>query len=366
MKRRLLDLIVCVKCRGTLTVEPFQEETGAGIVEGALCCEGCGVTFPIIEGVPRLLDPALLALMQPRYPQFFACHPEFLPRATNGPSGDPLADTLESFTRQRLDLRPPGPEFVSQWREHLRRNVGGALTLATLRDKLILDVGCGFGRHLYIANEAGAETVGVDLSGGIDVARQNNLGYPRCHLVQANILDRPFREDCFDVAWSFGVLHHLPDPRTGFATIVPLARRDGGVVIIWVYGYRGMAFTYRLSHMRLLHRVTRGMSSAVRVRISKVMAALLSGLYWEPLKIARRTGLGRVVERLPLTDHVEQSWIARVAAVHDRLSTPITHFHDRDELVEWFHMAGLIDVVVEDTSRRGWRAHGFRLDRADA
>jgi hypothetical protein len=46
--------------------------------------------------------------------------------------------------------------------------------------------------------------------------------------------------------------------------------------------------------------------------------------------------------------------------VHDRLSTPITHFHDRDELRDWFARAGLTDVVVEDTNRRGWRAHGRR------
>src|SRR5262249_52161844 len=215
------------------------------------------------------------------------------------------ADAPESSPRQRLDLRPPGPEFVAQWRAHLRRNLGSALPIEALADKLVLDVGCGFGRHLYVASEAGAETVGVDLSGGVDVARRNNREHPRCHVVQTDVFQRPLRGGRFDVVWSFGVLHHMPNPRAGFEAIVPFARPDGGVVVIWVYGYRGMAFTYRLSHMRPLHVVTRQMSDTTRVRASQAVAAVLSGLYWEPLRLAKRAGLGTLVERLPLSMYVD-------------------------------------------------------------
>jgi SAM-dependent methyltransferase len=295
--------------------------------------------------------------VQRRYPEFFSRHPEFAVAAS---PADPLADTLESFTRQRLDLRPPGPEFAAQWTEHLRRNLGRAATVESLRGTTILDVGCGFGRHLYVASEAGAEVVGLDLSGGVDVARRNNLGHPRCHIVQANVYERPLRTDAFDIVWSFGVLHHMPDPRAGFEAIVPFAKADGGRVVIWVYGYRGMSFTYRLSHMRALHRVSRTMSSVARVRVSKLVTALLSGLYWEPLRLGRKMGLRRALERLPLTQYVEHGWMARVAGVHDRLSTPITHFHDRQELQGWFRDAELRDVRVEDTDRRGWHASGRR------
>ena len=393
MRRRLLDLLVCPQCRSRFTLDPFKEEMVEGwvpdhvaclltcaflgrtadagvspadcalcytfdIVEGALRCEGCGANFPIIDGVPRLLRGALLARLQPRYPDFFRRHPEFLPPMTT--VRDPLADTFESFTRQRLDLRPPGPEFAYEWTEHLRRNLGKAANLESLRDALILDVGCGFGRHLYVACQGGAEVVGIDLSAGVDVARQNNLAHPRCHIVQADVLERPLSDGRFDLVWSFGVLHHMPLPQAGFDAAASFARLDGGLVIIWVYGYRGMAFTYRLSHMRPLHRVVRKMSNATRVRASKAVAAVLSALYWEPLRIAKRAGLQRSVAALPLANYADHQWVARVTAVHDRLSTPITYFHDRDELLAWFHAAQLVEVCVEDTNRRGWRAHGRR------
>lgn len=363
MRRRLLDLIVCPRCRDAFDLEVFTVDahTAAGeeILDGALHCRGCGAAFPVIGGVPRLLAPALLRRMARRYPEYVQAHPELF--AGEDGRDEALADTLESFTRQRLDLEPPGPAFAAQWRRNFRRYVGGALAPGDLRGKLVLDVGCGFGRHMYVGAEEGAEVVGVDLSGGVDRAYAVNRRSGRCHVVQANVFDRPFREGTFDVVWSFGVLHHMPDPAAGFRAIVPFARPDGGAVVVWVYGYEGMTLSYRLSHMRAMHRFTRRWSGAARARASAAVAGVLSALYWEPLRALRTLGLGALVRRMPLADYVDHPWRTRIAGVHDRLSTPITHFHDLGELSEWCRAAGLEYVCVSDTERRGWHASGRRL-----
>ena len=369
MQRALLGLVVCPRCRERFDLDVFCEErVGSGrepeIVEGALRCTACVAAFPIIEGIPRLLGPALLARMRRRHARFFTAHPEFL--AADHADDDPLADTLESFTRQRLDLGLPGPELAAQWRVNLQRNLGDAIQLEELRGRRILDVGCGFGRHLRIASDHGAEVVGIDLSGGVEVAYRNLAGRPNCHVVQGNVYERPLRDEVFDVVWSFGVLHHMPDPAAGFRALVEFAQPKGGLVAIWVYGYRGMSFTYRLSHMRALHAFTRELSGTARLRASQAVAAGLSAFYWEPLRALRAIGLGTIVDRLPLTDYVAHDFSARVAGVHDRLSTPITHFHDHDELTEWLRAARLVDIHVEDTNRRGWRAWGRRTPRLEA
>jgi SAM-dependent methyltransferase len=364
MRRKLLDIIVCPKCRGSFALEAFATEVSersaeAEILDGALTCTNCAGVYPVIAGVPRLLPNGLLRPMRPRYQAFFDAHPEFL-RDQNDRTGSELADTLDSFTRQRLDLPPPGPALAAQWRANLERCLGGALEGESLRGKRVLDVGCGFGRHMFVAGQQGAEVVGIDLSGGVDRVFATTRGLENCHVVQGNVFDRPLRDGYFDVVWSFGVLHHMPDPRAGFQAIVPFAKPDGGRVLLWVYGYRGMAFTYRLSHMRALHRRTRRLSGQARARASAAVAGLLSILYWEPLRLARNVGLRSVVKRLPLTDYIDHSWRTRIAGVHDRLSTPITHFHDLLELSEWYRAAGLDRICVSDTSRRGWQAHGRR------
>ena len=358
MRRTLLDIVVCPGCHASLAPTAFTSE-GPEILDGALTCTACAAAYPVIGGVPRLLPPALLGRIRPRYPEFFRAHPE-LAGDDAGVAASPLADTLESFTRQRLDLPPPGPELAAQWRANLDRCLGGALDGEPLAGKRVLDVGCGFGRHMYVAAQQGAEVVGIDLSGGVDRAFAATRALGNCHVVQGNVFDRPLREGRFDVVWSFGVLHHMPEPRAGFHAIVPFAKPDGGRIVLWVYGYRGMALTYRWSHMRALHRRTRQWSGAARAQASAAVAGVLSLLYWEPLRLAETLGLRSLVRRLPLTDYVDHSWRTRIAGVHDRLSTPITHFHDLLELSEWYRSAGLERICVSDTNRRGWRASGQR------
>jgi len=369
VKRAVLGLIVCPRCRERFALDVLREDTPTHdaereVLEGALRCTRCATAYPVVGGIPRLLAPPLLAQVRARHPRFFADHPQFL--AGHRDDADPLADTLASFTRQRLDLDLPGPELAAQWRVNLQRNLGDALTLDDLRGRRILDVGCGFGRHSMIASDHGAEVVGIDLSGGVEVAYGHFGRRPNCHVIQGNVYERPLRDACFDVVWSFGVLHHMPDPAAGFRALVDFARPDGGLIAIWVYGYRGMSFTYRLSHMRALHAVTRQLSGPARLRMSQIVAAGLSVGYWEPLRMLRMLGAGELVERMPLKDYLPHGWGARVAGVHDRLSTPITHFHDRDELLEWLRTARLADVRVEDTDRRGWRASGRRAPRLTA
>jgi uncharacterized protein YbaR (Trm112 family) len=56
MRRRLLDLVCCPICRGTLALTATLER-GEEILEGELAC-ACGRAYPVNRGVPRLLaDP---------------------------------------------------------------------------------------------------------------------------------------------------------------------------------------------------------------------------------------------------------------------------------------------------------------------
>ena len=370
MKRRLLDLLVCPSCSGSFVLTPELEEPRPGsaaagyeteIIEGMLACAGCGHAYPIINAIPRILDPDLLGRMEPRYPDYFTRHGR---PTTATASPDALGETLDSFTRQRLDLAPPGPEFIAQWRAHLAKVLGPELTPEQIDGRLVLDAGCGFGRHVFTAVELGAEVVGMDLSGAVDVAFRNTQHLDRAHIVQTNLYRPPFAQGTFDIVWSFGVLHHLPDPREGFRVIARLARPVGGLVAIWVYGYEGMAFTYRLSHLRPIRRLVAGRSARSKVRASQAIAAALSAAYWTPLGVLDRLGFRKRIELLPLSEQIQHNWSARVAAVHDRVATPITHYHDRAELEAWFEDIGMTDVVVADTNRRGWRASGRRRDEA--
>ena len=85
MRARLRDLLRCPACRGVFTVEPIQEATRHGepdVVEGWLTC-GCGNSYPIVRGIPRILSnaPQLFA-------DFYTRHPRTAP-ATAGAADPP-------------------------------------------------------------------------------------------------------------------------------------------------------------------------------------------------------------------------------------------------------------------------------------
>ena len=58
MKERLLDLVVCPACRGSLELE-VQEREGPEIREGSLHCRPCAAVYPIRRKIPRFvaMDP---------------------------------------------------------------------------------------------------------------------------------------------------------------------------------------------------------------------------------------------------------------------------------------------------------------------
>ena len=63
----------------------------------------------------------------------------------------------------------------------------------------VLDLGCGFGRHLLALRERGLEAVGMDRSEGLlGLARQLEGGALRGRLVRGDFRALPFRERSFD------------------------------------------------------------------------------------------------------------------------------------------------------------------------
>ena len=106
---------------------------------------------------------------------------------------------------------------------------------ADLAGALVLDAGCGMGRYLRVAAEAGARlVVGLDLSAAVAAARDLTAGLPGVALVRGDLLRPPFAPGRFDQIYALGVLDHTPDPRAAFLALARLLK-PGGRIAIWVY-----------------------------------------------------------------------------------------------------------------------------------
>ncbi len=322
MQRSLLDYLVCPTCRGELELRVTEEEAHE-VLTGTLRCTGCGREHPIRGGVPRLL-----------------------PTKLEGPKWD----TAKAFGWQwkqfsNLLLWDEQREQFLDWLEPLKPD--------DFSDKVVLDAGCGMGRLTEVAATFGPrQLIGVDLSSAVEVAWRRLRGRPNVHIVQADITQLPLRtEDAqLDIAYSVGVLHHLPDPRAGFDSIVNHLR-PGGKLHGWVYGQEGNAWVEALVSP-LRERVT-----------SRIPRNALLGLSYAltvPLHAAANIAANLPLrERLPYTAYL--SWLAKYSFGHnlhvvfDHLGPPISHYLSREELHTWFTRDGIQLLSMTARNANSWR-----------
>jgi len=103
--------------------------------------------------------------------------------------------------------------------------------LPTLKDKTVLDLGCGFGWHCRHAVEQGAaHVVGVDLSENMLRRAAEINGGPGIEYRRAAIEDIDFAPESFDLVLSSLALHYVRDLDAAFARVFSVLKSGGDFV----------------------------------------------------------------------------------------------------------------------------------------
>src|SRR5438445_11357094 len=77
MKLTAQKLLVCPRCQSSLALETLEAEADE-VIDGRLRC-ACGIVYPIIQGVPRMLPPDLIPSLEDDYAEFFERHGHLRP-----------------------------------------------------------------------------------------------------------------------------------------------------------------------------------------------------------------------------------------------------------------------------------------------
>lgn len=326
MKTSLLSLVVCPNCRSGLSLAS-EEVEGAETMTGMLTCNGCASRFPVIRGIPRFVGQALNAEKQATAAAF-------------GYEWTHYSQLTEADKKEFLAWIAP-------------------LTADEFKDQVVLDAGCGKGRHIHLASRFGARTVvGVDLSDAVEAAFKNTRDLPNVHVVQADILELPFRNP-FTLVYSIGVIHHLPVPKEGFLAITRHVQ-PGGRISTWVYGKEGngwIALFIDPIRKNITSRLPRWMTRCLCFPPAVVLYAGLKLLY-APAK--SRPALKRC---LPYSDYLcsisDYSFAENFWNVFDQLVAPTAYYHSREEVVDWFATAGVEKTTIERHNGNSWRGTGL-------
>ena len=335
MKRSLLEHLVCPSCHEGLALSATTSE-GAEVMEGVLRCGGCGASYAVRRGVPRFVDAARAG--------------------ESARTASAFGWEWQAFSR----IDDHHEQQFLDWIAPAGRN--------TFRGRVVLEGGCGKGRHTLLASRYGARAViAVDLSDAVDVAFANTRGEPAAHIVQADLLRPPLRPGSCDYAFSVGVLHHLPDPSAGFVALAS-AVRPGGTVSVWVYGAENNAWIANIvSPLRI------ALTSRLPPRALHVLSWMLAVPLWLALvtlyRPARRPGLAwmrRFLFYYPYLSYISGFPFREIHhIVHDHLAAPVAHYLRREVVEEWYRSAGARDAQITWHNRNSWRGYGLMPEIAD-
>jgi len=329
MRSRVLDLVACPSCGANLRVSEEALAEGDELLEGSLACAGCAKTFAVRAGVPRLLPETV--------------HPE----ATE--TSGRFADSWATF--DRID-------------EHYEKQFLGWIAPNEPEDfagRVVLEGGCGKGRHSTLVAQWGAkDVIATDLGSAVEVAFRNTRHLPNVHVVQADLLSLPVPPTSVDVAFSVGVLHHVTEPESAFRELVRRVK-PGGKVMAWVYGRENNGWiVHGINPIRsaVTSRVPFPVVNAMSVGPAALLWLASRGVY-RPLS---RGPMRRLGDRLFYRDYIEHLadfpfWELH-CIVADHLAPGIAYYLRREEFEGWFERARLQSVQIGWHNQNSWRGTG--------
>src|SRR4029079_19131941 len=328
LKPNLLPYLVCPSCEAPLDLSVTKSEDGE-IIEGELRCTSCLKSFAITAGIPRFANLE---------------HVESDKRetATNfGWQWQHFTQDDERYAEQFLSwIAPVTPDFF--------------------RDKVVLEGGCGKGRHTQLAARWGArDVIGIDLSVAVETRFAATRSLPNAHVVQADIYRLPLARK-FDYAFSVGVLHHLPDPRGGFLSLASKVK-PGGQISAWIYGAESNEWITRWVNP-VRQRVTSRLDQRALLQLSKVPAACLylaTKLVYGPLNRSSSSLARHLFYNDYLNSLSSFGWREQHTIVFDHLVAPTAFYISREEFETWWRDIGARDVEIAWHNKNSWCGRGM-------
>ena len=328
MKEKLLDLLACPSCGGDILLAYVSKYDEKEIIEAVLTCRKCSREYKVERGVPRF---ALLDKIE-----------------------QDKAETAENFGWQWTHFTQEDKKYAEQflgWLQPVKKDF--------FKDKIVLEGGCGKGRHTTLAAHWGAkEIIGVDLSAAVETAFAATKHLPNAHVVQADIFKLPFKR-AFDYAFSVGVLHHTPDPKKAFISLASKVKK-GGSISAWIYGAENNEWiTSYVDPIRTGFTSKMGQPTLYQVsKLPTLGVFLASKLIYKPLNKTVKP----LAKKLFYNDYLNHlatfGWREQHNIVFDHLVAPTAFYISKADFESWWKEINVENAEIIWHNQNSWCGFG--------
>lgn len=159
---------------------------------------------------------------------------------------------------------PGSREFFDRLEQHRYETepfIASFARFAEWRDKTTLEVGCGAGTDLLQFARAGANAWAVDMSSrSVGLARHHlrTYGFGDDRVLVADAEHLPFPPGAFDLAYSWGVLHHSPDTERTIGEVYRVLKPGGEICIMLYHRFSLVSLQFYLRYGLFSGRPFRG------------------------------------------------------------------------------------------------------------
>ncbi|CAA9360265.1 MAG: hypothetical protein AVDCRST_MAG93-7614, partial [uncultured Chloroflexia bacterium] len=181
-------------------------------------------------------------------------------------------------------------------------------------------------------------------------------------IIQADVLAMPSRQ-CFDYAFSIGVLHHTSSPRGAFDSVVATLK-EGGAVSAWVYGRENNGWIIYLLNPLRRHqtsRLPRGILGILAYAIAAPMFLILYCIYRPVGRFPQLAWLRRYLFYFDYLFFLTKiKFHEQALIIFDHLVPSIAEYIHRDDFARWFEENALEGIVLTSRAGNSWCGFGLR------
>lgn len=264
-----------------------------------------------------------------------------IPRFVNeGSYASLFGDQWKQYKKTQLDSYSGSPITETRLNRclgHLKDN---------LKDKLVLEAGCGAGRFTEVLLKKGARLVSSDLSSAVEVNIENFPLSENHVVIQADINDMPYADESFDVVICLGVIQHTPSPEQTIESLYKLVKK-GGTLVIDHYNFDKSNFLRLASVYRMFLRKK---PSAYTIPYTKKLVKKYLPLH---KKFARNKLASLLLNRISpvisyyaafpqLNDQQQEEWA--LLDTHDSLTDWYKNLRSKKQIMSILKSLGATDI----------------------